>query len=183
MSDPVTPEHRLTPRSAEAVVLSRRHVLVLALLSCIPLPLLSIGATLAPLPNVAERVAATLVPFVDPTLGENEGRVARERDAASGYVEIQLRPSERTFDEATAASRTAVRSGLSPSVSGTTPQTNPKLQPTPEDDGPTQSTSSPGAGGSGGSSSGSDSGESNGDSDESNGKGSGSSGTGTGGGR
>lgn len=50
-------------RIAQSVVLPRRHVALLALLTCVPLPLFSLMATIAPLPSSVARVAASVLPF------------------------------------------------------------------------------------------------------------------------
>ena len=89
-----TPERLPAPRAAEAIALPRRHVLALAVLICIPVPLLSLGATVVPLPGLVERAVATFAPFVAPALGKNEGRVVRQRAVAVRALEIRHRPSE-----------------------------------------------------------------------------------------
>src|SRR6188508_3115569 len=58
-----TSAERPAPLAVRVVELTRRQLLVLALLACVPLPLLSIATTAAPLPEVVQRAAAGLVPF------------------------------------------------------------------------------------------------------------------------
>ncbi len=76
--------------------MSRPQVVALALLTCVPIPLLSLAATVVPLPEMLERAAATFVPFVPPTLGDDEGRVARESASAVRTLGIVHRPSEQS---------------------------------------------------------------------------------------
>ncbi len=83
-------------RASEAVALSRPQVIALAVLTCVPIPLLSLAATVVPLPQILERAAATFVPFVAPTLGDDEGRVARESASAVRALGIVHRPSEQS---------------------------------------------------------------------------------------
>jgi len=97
MNEFMTPESRAAPRAAEAVALSYRQIVVLALVACIPIPLLSLAATVVPLPQILERAAATFVPFVAPTLGDDEGRVARESASAVRALDIVHRPSEQSI--------------------------------------------------------------------------------------
>jgi hypothetical protein len=49
------------------VALPRRHVVVIAVLVCVPLPLLSLGALIVPLPELLERAAASFVSIAVPT--------------------------------------------------------------------------------------------------------------------
>jgi hypothetical protein len=58
-----TSAERPAPLAVRVVELTRRQLLVLALLACVPLPLLSIATTAAPLPEIVQRAAAGLVPF------------------------------------------------------------------------------------------------------------------------
>ena len=106
--------------------MSRPQVVVLALLTCIPIPLLSLAATVVPLPGILERAAATFVPFVPPTLGDEEGRVARESASAVGTLGIVRRPSEQSV--ASLAPRTTpTRGGL---TRGAQDVLEPSLAPT-----------------------------------------------------
>jgi hypothetical protein len=59
-----------TATTAEAVALPRRHVLAVAALVCIPIPLFSIGAMLLPLPQLLERAAASFVSIAAPSSGK-----------------------------------------------------------------------------------------------------------------
>jgi hypothetical protein len=52
---------------AKTIELSRAHVLVVAVLACMPVPLLSLVETAVPIPDLVARAAATLIPFVDST--------------------------------------------------------------------------------------------------------------------
>lgn len=79
------------PASAEAVSLPRRHVVAIAALACIPLPLLSLGAALVPLPQLLERAAASFVAIAVPSSGDE--RLIREKTASSA-LEIVYRSDE-----------------------------------------------------------------------------------------
>ena len=54
-----------THGSVEAVGLPRRQLLVLVLLTCVPVPLLTLGGLAVPFPELAQRALAPLLPFVD----------------------------------------------------------------------------------------------------------------------
>ena len=58
-----TPADHPAPPAVRVVELTRRQLLVLALLACIPLPLLSFATAAAPLPEIVQRAAAGLIPF------------------------------------------------------------------------------------------------------------------------
>ena len=77
MSSLATPIGLTATGTATAVSLPRRHVLLVALLVCIPLPLLSLAAMVLPLPQLLERATATFISFATQTEGQ-EG-VIRER--------------------------------------------------------------------------------------------------------
>ena len=134
MNELMTPESRAAPRAAEAVDLSYRQIIALALVACIPIPLLSLAATVVPLPQILERAAASFVPFVAPTLGDDEGRVARESASAVRALGIVHRPYEQSVSSlASSAGPTrggalthGVRGVLDPSLA---PDGGPTTQP------------------------------------------------------
>lgn len=80
----VTTRYGTTRSAVRAVELTRAQAMGLMLLVCVPLPALSLGAFLAPLPEVMERGAASFLPFVEPTLEEGPGRVVRKLSARPG---------------------------------------------------------------------------------------------------
>ena len=89
-----------TPSEAtDAVVLSQRHVALIAALVCIPLPLFSFGAMVLPLPQLLERAAVTFAALAAPS--SRDGRVIRE-PATGGALEIrygdrETAPAARPF--------------------------------------------------------------------------------------
>jgi len=126
-----TPQRWATPRAAEAVALSRPQVVALALLTCVPIPLLSLAAMVVPLPQILERAAATFVPFVAPTLGDDEGRVARESASAVRALGIVHRPSEQSVSSlAQRAGPTRVGGGTRAGPSAPDPSLAPDGGPT-----------------------------------------------------
>jgi len=118
MNELMTPESRAAPRAAEAVDLSYRQIVALALVACIPIPLLSLAATVVPLPQILERAAATFVPFVAPTLGDDEGRVARESASAVSALGIVHRPSEQSASSLAPRTRPTRGGGLTRGARG-----------------------------------------------------------------
>ena len=137
------------PRASEAVALSRSQVVALALLTCVPIPLLSLAATVVPLPQVLERAVATFVPFVAPTLGDDEGRVARESASAVRALGIVHRPSEQSVSSIAPREGPARAGGLTRGVSGgLDPRLAPEGDPTTQPgEGTPDSTPPGGAGG------------------------------------
>jgi hypothetical protein len=130
------------PRAAEAVALPRRHVLALAVLVCIPVPLLSFGGTaLLPLHGLMERAVATFAPFVAPVLGTDDGRVVRRNAAAVRPLNVRLLPSETTHTRSRGASDAGSAldaSGMPRTRTAKAPvaRTKPKQRPkTPRTDG------------------------------------------------
>ena len=95
MSVMTTPEHFSAPSSAGTTTFRGRHVALLALLVCVPVPLFSLGATVVPLPGLVVRAVATFAPFVSPIVGDDQGRAVRQQAVAVEALEIQLRPAER----------------------------------------------------------------------------------------
>jgi hypothetical protein len=71
----------------------RRHVVAIALLLCVPLPLLSLAATVIPLPQIVQRATATFISIAVPVV--DDGPLMREKTAAVRPVEITYEPSER----------------------------------------------------------------------------------------
>jgi len=122
-------------RAAKTAGLSRRQVVALALLTCAPLPLFSLAATVVPLPDLVERVAARLFPFAPVTLGGDEGHVVRERAALVGSLD-DLLPSSTPRVAASAEPDTTRGDRTSPET-GTTGETGEEIPPeVPGDDGP-----------------------------------------------
>ena len=106
--------------------MSRPQVVALALLTCVPIPLLSLAARVVPLPKILERAAATFVPFVAPTLGDDEGRVARESASAVRALGIVYRPSEQSVSTSTARTGHTRSGGFTRGVRGVP---DPRLAP------------------------------------------------------
>jgi hypothetical protein len=69
-----TPVDNPAPLVVRVVELTRRQLLVLALLACIPLPVLSFATAAAPLPEIVQRAAAGLIPFSPSDRGTPTGR-------------------------------------------------------------------------------------------------------------
>lgn len=70
--------HRVAGGSG-AYVVSRRDSILLALVACVPVPLLAVSGLAVPLPEIVQRVAASLVPFVtrdDPAQAEALSRAS-----------------------------------------------------------------------------------------------------------
>jgi hypothetical protein len=70
--------HRVAGGSG-AYVVSRRDSILLALVACVPVPLLAVSGLAVPLPEIVQRVAASLVPFVtrdDPAQSEALSRAS-----------------------------------------------------------------------------------------------------------
>jgi hypothetical protein len=78
MSGFATPLGVTAPATAAAVSVPRRHVLVIALAACIPLPLLSVGAALLPLPQMLERATATFLSFATPSDDRTRGLIREQ---------------------------------------------------------------------------------------------------------
>lgn len=78
----------------ERDVWSRREKLWIALVACIPLPLLSLGALAFPVPGAIDRAAATLIPFAAPTLESAPvDRRSRNRLRSPTYAQTGARVS------------------------------------------------------------------------------------------
>lgn len=91
MSTFATPKSWTTAGTAEAVALPRRHLVAIAILMCVPLPLFSLAAAVVPLPQMVERVAATFISIAAPAL-DGDGSVIRESRIAVRSVEIVYAP-------------------------------------------------------------------------------------------
>src|SRR5262245_13366867 len=101
---------------SEAVDVSRRPLLVLVLLVCVPVPLLTLGGLAVPFPEVAQRALAPLLPFVQVpgaersaasanatsalTIVPTRSEIARGRDVAgsTGPRTNSGTPSERSAE-------------------------------------------------------------------------------------
>ncbi len=101
-----------TTGSTEAVALSRRNLAAIAILACVPLPLLSLGAMAVPLPQFVERAAASFMSLAAPVL-DSDGPVIRERRVAVRSVEIVYTQHEQRVSSTDDASPTHAASGPS----------------------------------------------------------------------
>jgi len=145
MDNLATPDGAASKAAATAG-LTRRQIVAVALLTCGPLPLFSLVATVGPLPDLVERVAARLVPFAQGTLGGDEGRVIRERAALAGSLDDLLdsptgRAATSAAPDTTRADQGGVQAGVRPNRSspetGTTGETGEEVSPDmPRDDSP-----------------------------------------------
>jgi len=113
MSTFETPRSWTTTGTAETVVMPRRHLVAIAVLMCVPLPLLSLAAMFVPLPQMVERAAATFVSLAAPEF-DGGGSLIRERAVAARSVEITYRLSEH--DVSSSANDSAARAGSSSST-------------------------------------------------------------------
>ena len=86
-----TPHGWTAPAASDAVSLPRRHLVVIAALVCVPLPLLSFGAMILPLPQLLERGAATFAALAVPSVADDG--MLRERAPGRALV-IRYRPNE-----------------------------------------------------------------------------------------
>ena len=84
-----------TNGAAEVVDMPRRHVVAIAVLMCVPLPLLSLAATVMPLPQIVQRAAATFISITVPVVGSDDP-LLREKAAPVRRVEITYESSEQT---------------------------------------------------------------------------------------
>lgn len=82
-----------TPRSVRSVELTHRQIAGIILLACVPLPVLSLAATVVPLPEMVERAAARFIPFAPPTLGDESRHVALTVPAKARPAAAPRRPS------------------------------------------------------------------------------------------
>jgi hypothetical protein len=69
------------PRLVRSVELTRPQAVGVILLACFPLPLLSLGAMIVPLPEMIERAAAGFIPFASSELEGSPTRAARQSPA------------------------------------------------------------------------------------------------------
>ena len=74
----VTPDP-FTSREISAVELSRRQLAFVAVLACLPLPLLSLATVVFPIPAAVDRAAAGFMPFVTPAAEETPRSAERAR--------------------------------------------------------------------------------------------------------
>lgn len=108
MNEFLTPHGQASPRAADAVVLSRRQLVVVGLLTCIPVPLCSFGAMVVPLPQILERSAASFVTLLAPASHHGDAGVVRERAVAVKGLEIIYRPSEHSVPSRASSMRRVV---------------------------------------------------------------------------
>lgn len=94
MSTLETPTRWTPTATTKAVVVPRRHVFAIAILMCVPLPLLSVAAMVVPLPQIVERATATFIAIAAPVAG-NHSSLIREKPVAARSVEITYRPAEK----------------------------------------------------------------------------------------
>ena len=106
-----TPVAMPTPRSVRSVELTHRQIAGIILLACVPLPVLSLAATVVPLPEMVERAAARFIPFAPPTLGDESRRVAPTVAAGARPATANRRRHE-TGNVAQAVRTTTLQPGL-----------------------------------------------------------------------
>ena len=120
-----------SPRTAvRAVEVTRAQLLALLLLVCVPVPVFSLGALLVPLPEIVERGAAHVLPFVA-TLEQEPGRTAvepttRQRKPAkrsTGVAPRSVAPAAGTSRRSVRAVKTA---GEPPEERGHTSSRRPR---------------------------------------------------------
>lgn len=131
MSDLATPRSWAARDTAEAVTVPQRHLLLLALLMCVPLPLLSVVATVVPLPEIVERAAANMVPFAEPPLPDGKtptvthpSRSKRAEITAAGQSAATPTLTSGETSPGKAASRKAVAARAQDAAQPTTAVTN-----------------------------------------------------------
>ncbi|MFO7573182.1 MAG: hypothetical protein R6W48_11380 [Gaiellaceae bacterium] len=88
MSTYPTPPALSTTWSPDEARASWTRSVAVALLACVPLPLLSLGGMLLPIPELVQRAAATFAPLA-PFLEDEGDRVVRQR-AAARPLEIKI---------------------------------------------------------------------------------------------
>jgi uncharacterized membrane protein YgcG len=94
-----------TIAAAEAVALSRRQICLLALVVCVPVPLLSYAAGAVPLPEMLQRAAASFAPFFG-AVETSDVRLTRA-DSSVEPLAIRYLPSQTTGSDAEVAARPA----------------------------------------------------------------------------
>lgn len=140
MSNLATPRSWAPRDTTEAVTVPRRHVLLLALLMCVPLPVLSVVATVLPLPEIIERAAANVVPFAEPPLSAGEtlavkrpSRSTRAGIAAAKRLVATPAPFSRetSRDKAATHKAAATRTLDASSPKATLTRTTSQVDPAP----------------------------------------------------
>jgi hypothetical protein len=166
-----TSADRPAPLAVRVVELTRRQLLVLGLLACVPLPLLSIGTAVVPLPEIIQRAAASLVPFAPatahmPVRAEPQSSATQRRTAAkvSTSAADDSRPSSpskpkgaiagaRAFSVPKHPTSAAPTVAVAPTRSsgdttvGESGPTQPTTPPTPDQTAPVQDPAPPLSGG------------------------------------
>ena len=98
-----TPD-RSAPTAVRVVELTRRQLLVVALLACVPLPLVSIATTAVPLPDIVQRAAASLF-----AVSRDERETPNARTSVAPRMRGARRPRAHEFaaraDDISPASR------------------------------------------------------------------------------
>jgi hypothetical protein len=89
MSELLTPQRPAAASAAEAVALSRRHLWLLVVVTCVPVPALSYAAGVVPLPDLLTRAAVSFVPFIEATTGAGGGHVIRGESVAVESITIR----------------------------------------------------------------------------------------------
>jgi hypothetical protein len=125
------------PRAAKALGLTRSQLALVAVLACVPLPLLSLGAIVVPLPEVVERGAASFAPFgvggATPARADRrssgkaapaKGKARAPRRSSRAYV-ASTRPVETRLRARTTARREAVVTSSSAAVAEERPPETP----------------------------------------------------------
>lgn len=140
-------------RATWALGLTRSQLALVAVLACVPLPLLSFGAMVAPLPEIIERGAASFVPFgtggVTPvradrrtseTAGSTKTEIRARRRSTRAYVAstggVETRPGAHTA----ARPKSAVTGSSAADAEGR-PRETPRSAARAEDGGPARATS------------------------------------------
>lgn len=107
------------PRLVRSVELTRSQAVGVILLACFPLPLLSLGAMIVPLPEMIERAAAGFIPFASSELEREPTRVARQfpakRRAETGVRRANAPRATATPVARTSASTPRAKEAVSPS--------------------------------------------------------------------
>src|SRR6185437_14984238 len=100
-----------TARGAgRAVELTRRQLIILALLACVPLPLLSVATTVIPFPEIIERAAAQFLPFGEATASADLAYATPGRDRATGVRKAPVHVAQLSAASGGSPSKTSTAS-------------------------------------------------------------------------
>jgi hypothetical protein len=131
--------------------LTRRQVLVVALVTCGPLPLLSLGAALVSLPALVERATTTLIPFATVPL-DADARVVGPRveaDLAEPGSRTVARRSPQLSIARAARAETTDRPSRTPQPASSASEGNVDARPAPKPPTATLAADAPESGGPG----------------------------------